>query len=790
MHLRPRQLALLGTVILALSSLTAPSALADTPPTAPSAPVGVQATSGESSITVSWGAPSSDGGSPLVSYTATAYDPTNAVAGSCTSTPDTQYCTITGLTDGTPYSYAAYATNAVGDSSPAVSTTLAIPGSAPSSPTSLVTTPASSSVTLSWGASTQDHGGPVLSYTATAYDQNQVAVASCSTAPDQVPLSCVVTGLTNGTAYSFSVVALNQFGTSDPSAPATATPVPVPSPPQGVYAVAANGQVTVTWAAPVDNGGSPVTGYVASATPGSHSCSTDGYTYSCVITGLTNATSYLISVTATNTAGSSLPATANPATITPFTVPDAPTNVTITPGNQQASLAWAAPAHDNGSPVTSYVATVFGPGNSPVATCTTTGLVLGCTVAPLLDSVPYQASVVAYNAAGASLASSLSAPATPATTPSAPTDVSATLNATSATVSWARPTDDGGAPITSYLVTALPGQQTCTALSSASSCVVTGLTYGTSYTFSVSAVNRVGTGPASAPSPALTPRTTPSSPEGVQAHPANASAIVTWTAPTSNGGSSITSYTVIGMPDHHVCQTTATTCTVTGLVNGVTYDFTVTATNAQGSSPTSSASNLIIPLTTPSAPTSLTDRVVGSVAYLSWAVPATNGGSAVTSYTLLATNRAKGTRVGGCVQISATTCTISGLNMTTSYVFSVTSTNAAGVSAASTISIIATALGPFATNSSSLSSAMRPTLQSDVAQFVAAHLTHLIVVGYKEPTVSATFGAHLTTSREAATLAYLRTVLGWYALTPSITVLTLSTANPSGAHNCLIISLR
>lgn len=90
--------------------------------------------------------------------------------------------------------------------------------------------------------------------------------------------------------------------------------------------------------------------------------------------------------------------------------------------------------------------------------------------------------------------------------PSAPQNASATAGDAQAVVSFAPPASDGGASITSYTVTASPGGATASGASSP--ITVTGLTNGTQYTFTVTATNSAGTGPASAPSNAVTPLAT------------------------------------------------------------------------------------------------------------------------------------------------------------------------------------------------------------------------------------------------------------------------------------------
>jgi hypothetical protein len=92
----------------------------------------------------------------------------------------------------------------------------------------------------------------------------------------------------------------------------------------------------------------------------------------------------------------------------------------------------------------------------------------------------------------------------PATAPGAPTTVVAAAGESQATVTWSAPVDDGGTAITGYTVTAAPGGAAC-ATAGALTCVVTGLTPGTSYTFTVTATNVAGTSTASVASNAVTP---------------------------------------------------------------------------------------------------------------------------------------------------------------------------------------------------------------------------------------------------------------------------------------------
>ncbi len=107
------------------------------------------------------------------------------------------------------------------------------------------------------------------------------------------------------------------------------------------------------------------------------------------------------------------------------------------------------------------------------------------------------------------------------------------------------------------------------------------------------------------------------SPTGVIAQPSTQSAVVAWTAPASNGGAPVTNYSVTASPGGNTCTTAGgLTCTVTGLTGGLTYEFTVTATNASGSSPPSGPSAAVTPFAgatyVPITPTRLLDTRNGT----------------------------------------------------------------------------------------------------------------------------------------------------------------------------------
>jgi Fibronectin type III domain len=239
-------------------------------------------------------------------------------------------------------------------------------------------------------------------------------------------------------------------------------------------------------------------------------------------------------------------------------------------------------------------------------------------VTGLANGTSYDFEVRAVNAQGPGLYSDRSNTVTPAapvaTAPSAPTIGTPVRGNASATVRWTAPTNTGGSAITGYSIRAYVGTggtvaRTVTAGATATSVVVTGLTNGTAYTFDVRAVNAVGTGTASARSVAVTPATAPSAPIIRTASSGVAGGAITatanWSAPTSTGGSAITSYRVTALrmrTDGTVAGTTVATAAPTArslqmtlpVVNGL-YRFEVQAVNAvPATSAPSARSNQVI----------------------------------------------------------------------------------------------------------------------------------------------------------------------------------------------------
>jgi len=401
-----------------------------------------------------------------------------------------------------------------------------------------------------------------------------------------------------------------------------------PGPPTGLTATPGSAQVSLSWIPPASDGGAEIIGYDVylgtsshgeSAVPVNSSLITaTGYT----VTGLTNGTTYYFAVDAVNDADlhSAASAEASATPVSPTTAPGSPSGLTATAGNAQVSLSWTAPASDGGAQITSYDIYDGTTGNvkttAPVASSKGTSV----TVKNLANGTTYYFKVAAVNTVRVGPASS-AASATPAaavTKPAPPTGLTATPGHGRVILSWTAPGSDGGAGISGYLIYQgiSPGGEAGTPVNgapvSATSYTVTGLTNGTTYYFKVAAVNdakRQGndSGEASATpvSAAASASATasashgsgtgapaaPGGPTGLTATAGNARVSLSWTAPAFDGGSPLARYQVYlatnpstsdlsaGTP---VKSVTGTSTVVTGLTNGTTYYFAVTAVNADG----------------------------------------------------------------------------------------------------------------------------------------------------------------------------------------------------------------
>jgi titin len=356
----------------------------------------------------------------------------------------------------------------------------------------------------------------------------------------------LVVGLTNGTPYQFRVTATNMIGAgASATSSVSATPVTTSSAPTNLVSVSGNGQISLTWVAPVSNGGANITSYVVELSRDGGRTWLSGPTSatpSATVTGLTNGIAYVFRARAINVAGTG--AASVWVTAAPVAPPTVPAALTTQSAPGQVTVQWASPVDDGGTAIVGY------------------RLEQSLNGSTWTDTIQLGPDVFAI----------------------AP---SSRLMSRSSTASGAG--QEGDSPQltslgTNYVVTGLLSPSG-SGLVDATSLTITGLQPGTRYWFRVQSYSVVGDSPwtevnafaSNPPSPAGIPAVTPS----------DGSATVTWTPSTNDGGSPV-SYLVErsldgGLTWQTVATTSGTSLTDAPLSNGVGVLYRVTATNAAGS---------------------------------------------------------------------------------------------------------------------------------------------------------------------------------------------------------------
>ena len=668
-----------------------------TPAARPRIPTNVVATASGRNIQVSWTAPAS-GGSPITRYIV------ESCSGGCTSwrstavsgDPPATTATIGGLATGTTYRVRVRAVNSAGESGWSAIDTATTP-TPPGTPTGLtITSFGRSELTASWTApvavSGVSHYNVQRCTAAANQDGTWRCVSGWSNAGTATDTSHTITGLNGSTSYSVRVQAANAGGTSGWSNTYTVTTAPpiAPETPTGLSATPGNRQLRLSWTAPEANG-ARITRYTitceSGTTDGSHRCdraapnntyTTSGTSYT--ISGLTNGTSYTLTLSATNSVGTS---GTTSTTGIPATRPGQPRNIVLTesyPGDNLVSLnvTWDEPSRDGGSAITGYTVqyrasngnwSFAHAGDASTRDIDITGLPVG---------PRYYVQIRATNVAGDS--SWVQATTHPTGTPGKP-DVASISTAVlgQLTVTWTAPTSTGASgTITDYDVQWCTARERTVPVAGVDTTTypctggwrtapdadvdetdttydITGLTGSTAYSVRARAVNVHGNGPwsdvdsdsfATTQAPAA-----PGSPTDFTATPGNRQVRLSWTAPAANGAR-ITQYTITctsSLTGNHRCdqaapnntyRTSGTSYTISGLTNSNSYSFTVLATNSAG--PGAEATATATPATRPDRPDpddiTITEAYADGLVTLTvmWVAPDNTGGDpgGITGYTL------------------------------------------------------------------------------------------------------------------------------------------------------------
>ncbi len=514
-------------------------------------------------LVVTWNAPP-DNFSPIIEYQLQ-YRENGITAWTDAVGPITSPYTITGLNDGTTYNIQLRAVNRIGPSPWVMmdGTTLGAPD-APNLTTLTIT--GVGELTATWSAPANNGGSAITEYRVDWGAGNMNVAAGV--------ISYVITSLANGTDYAVQVSAINAIGTGTASNTRNATTATIPDAPNlTALTTTGVGELTATWSAPANNGGSAITGYRVDWGAGNMNVAAGVTSY--VITSLANGTDYTVQVNAINVIGTGTASNTRDATT--VTIPDAPNLTALTTtGVGELTATWSAPANNGGSAITGYRVD-WGVGNMNVAAGVTS-----YAITSLTNGTSYTVQVSAINAIGTGTASN-TRNATAATTPQAPNLTDLVIDGPRGLrATWSAPTNNGGSAITGYRVDWGVGNMNVAA--GVTSYVITNLANGTSYTVQVSAINAIGTGTTSNIRNATT-ATTPDIPNLVNlTSPRDGQFRATWSAPANDGGLPITGYRITwertGWPSSNRNVGVVTNSVIS--VIGGTYVVRVRAINAVG----------------------------------------------------------------------------------------------------------------------------------------------------------------------------------------------------------------
>jgi chitodextrinase len=588
------------------------------------------------------------------------------------------------LTANTTYLFTVTATNNNGTSDNSLSLSVTTALSAPVIENTSTTTTTTATVQFT---------APIGASEGTSYRLTKNGIVYGSV--DYPATSINVTSLTSGESYLFALQAINSNGTSDISTDKTLTTILNP-PTNCVASAVVDTSATITFTPP---SGSSVTTTYDTMLDGVSYSSTSYPATSFSLTGLTSNTSYSFVLTATNLGGTS----DNSTTVSFTTTLSAPTNLVLNSvGLITANISFTVP--QRASSGTTYTLTAnnisYGTVSHPTNTFSLVNLVSGST---------YPFIIKATNINGTSPASSILSVTTLLNPP--------TINSTNAIASYTATllfTPPSGAATGTTYNAISNGTVYGTASFPSSVIQVSGLSALTSYSFRMVAINAGGTSNTSLPisfSTAIAPPTITNT-----SSITTTTAVVTFTAPASAGNG--TTYAISANDVvYGTASYPATTISLSNLLSGSTYSFSIKATNFSG---TSSPASFTV-LTVPGPPTIGTASLITGTTLTIGFTPPPRVGSGTTYDFIL--NKA----VYQSVSYPATSILITGLTPSTSYSFTVKANNSSGSSSAVGSLNVKTALPPPTIGTATIVTTTTATISFTAPTGAAAKTTYNII---------------------------------------------------------------
>ena len=409
-----------------------------------SEPQTLVAASGSGEITLTWSAPAS-GAATGYHYR---YGETGGTMGAWTGIGNVLTVEVTGLTNGTGYTFEVRAFDSAGNGPAA--TVSATPQGVPDAPGALSASPTVDSVTYSWSAPA-GNGNAVTGYEYKHYASGGTEPTNWTPAGDVTTLT--IDTLTKGTTYTFKVRALNSVG-AGPVATRDETPSGKPGAPQNLTATGGRGSITLSWDAPADDGGSTIVNYRiekynASTTNWDLLVTVSGTTYTDNNVTIGATTEYRVRARNVNTSQPSDWATVS-GIAQGQSVPGVPTKLMADRGDGSIIYTWEAPESNGGATIEKYEYRHFLTSAQPTSEWTSVSLRTRVSFTSLTANEVYSFQVRAVNVVGAGDMATAGGPA--ASAPSLPERFTAEAdnNDPEIELEWDDPLDEGGAPLLGY----------------------------------------------------------------------------------------------------------------------------------------------------------------------------------------------------------------------------------------------------------------------------------------------------------------------------------------------------
>ena len=258
--------------------------------------------------------------------------------------------------------------------------------------------------------------------------------------------------------------------------------------------------------------------------------------------------------------------------------PSKPVRVTAVNSDDGIKVSWSPSADGTAGEVDNYVVTA-NPGRISVEV---SGRTLEATIKDLEEDIPYTFTVQAKNESGSSEISEPSIEVETLEVPGKPERVTAEMMEDSVLISWQSP--QGTSEVINYTVVSSPATRAVRVPGDENQALLKNLKSGVAYSFSVFATNEIGDGSQSDYSVEIIPVGLPDAPSIVNVVPENGSAIVTWSAPRSDGGKPVSRYVIEATPGRVSARVNGdeTSVVVPDLKNGTEYSFTVMAITEVG----------------------------------------------------------------------------------------------------------------------------------------------------------------------------------------------------------------